>query len=175
MSKVTNPSSGLTQDSTVPRFDLGAMPLGLSSKRSSKKPKTLGEFGEFVIVQPYEIGILVITDRDQFVELNRTLTGEDEDQLEFADGLSQVYDHPSLGHLLVMLIPKKYCEVTVWHEALHMVHFISEIVGVEVSNTHSSSEMQAYTQGHIVQMVQEACFPKPKRKKAPKKGAKVSR
>ena len=167
MSKVTNPSLGLTQDSIVPRFGSKKTPSGSGSKKSSKKPKTLGAFGEFIIVQPFEVGILVITDRDKFSEVTMTLTGEDEEKLQYADGLSQVYDHPTLGHLCVVLIPKKYCEVTVWHEALHMVHFIFDIVGIEVDSTGSSSELQAYTQGHIVQMINEACFPKPKRKKAP--------
>ena len=171
MSKVTNQNLGLTRDTKVSSLGSGGMPSGSNTKKSSKDAPTLGDFGEFIIVYPFEAGVLVITDRDKFAELNLILTGENEANLEYADGLSQVYDHPTLGHLFVILVPKKYDEDTVWHEALHMVHFIFDLVGVEVSNSHSSSEMQAYTQGHIVQLIRAACFTKPKRKKAPKKGA----
>lgn len=171
MSMATNLSSMSIQELTKSSSGPSAGSSTSNSKKNSKKKKekTLGEFGEFIIVQPYEVCVLVITDRDKFSELDHMLTGDVDEGFQYASGLSQVYDHPEIGHLFVMVVPNKYDEVTVWHEALHITHFVLEAVGVEVSKSHSSSEVQAYTQGHIVQMVKEECFTK--RKKAPKKEA----
>lgn len=173
MSKVTDQSLGLTRDTTVSSLGLKGIPSGSQSKKSSDRREiNLKRYGKWIEIDPYDDAFLCITDKKKFQALYVRLTGEANENLDTCRGLVCSLFLVNEGFTLnIMYLPTKFEEVTVWHEALHLTHDVLAGVGVTVGADASSSESQAYMQGYIVSLIKKHVYPKPKRKKAPKKEA----
>ena len=167
-----------TQESRTPKSKQKEVTSESNSKKDSKKKKKqkkLGEYGTWVVVEPYEVPFIVMTDPDEYQELYTSLTGEPCDKVYVSAGLALALSHSQIGNMYLMYLPKKYDEETTWHECLHMTHIMMEAMGITVKGFDdedgSSSETQAYLQGYMVKRIKEEVYPKKKRapKKAPPK------
>lgn len=139
--------------------------------KTEKDGKTIGDYGKWVIIEPYGVPVVVITNAEEYQELHIGITGEPCDKVAISEGLTLDLHQPEWGHLYLMYLPKRYDEETTWHESLHMTHIIMEAMGITVkgfeNDDSSSSETQAYMQGHMVKRIKEEVYPKKKR--APRK------
>ena len=156
MSGEVNLNSGSIPDSMKPRLKLKVTKSGSKSKKSSN--------GVTVTVQPYGLPLFVTTNPEEFQEIYTRLTGEANEHLSGSLGLAVVLKSTDDGgDCFMMLLPEKSDEEVTWHECLHMTHFFMQYCGILVDSSMASSESQAYLQGHIVELVIEAVYPKPKR------------
>ena len=134
-----------------------------TSESSSKK--TLGDYGYWVTVQPYDLPIAVFKDLDEFQEFHKILTGEEYARMAYAAGLTITMESEDLGAVFVLYLPKRWTMDVVYHEALHMTHALMQFVGQDVDGSDSSSETQAYLQEHIVRRIRDEVYPRKKRVK----------
>lgn len=162
MSKAVNLSSELIRSQMTSKSEQGKGKSGSSTKKSSK---SLDDYGFILETKPFEAPVIVMKDRVEFDELCTLLTGGVIEST--ADGLCVVVDTDQFGYLHLMLLTEKYDAQVVWHECLHMTHFIMQYVGIDIDGERSSSELQCYLQGYLVDQIKENLYPK--KKKAPRR------
>ena len=84
--------------------------------------------------------------------------GKDLDHWVDAEGYAAELTSDSGNKLLLIYLPNGYNEEVLWHECLHMTHFIMKYHGIDVDESVSSSETQCYLQAHIVDQVKRKCY-----------------
>jgi len=103
------------------------------------------------LIEPYYFPLFVAVGEEELMKLSKkipTLKASFEGKLETSLGLTIRFND---GCLIYLNEDEGLEEGTIFHEALHATHFLMDSRGIPIAL--ETTEVAAYTQGHIVEIV----------------------